>query len=57
MAPWANGRQYLNFAETAVDPAVGFDSDAYARLRRLRARMDPTGVFHANHVVPKAGEH
>jgi FAD/FMN-containing dehydrogenase len=52
MRPWANGRQYLNFAERAVDPAVGFDSGAYAQLRKLRARLDPTGVFQANHVVP-----
>src|SRR4051812_43931438 len=37
MAPWANGRQYLNFAESAIDASAGYGADAWARLTALRA--------------------
>ncbi|MBA3328708.1 MAG: FAD-binding oxidoreductase [Solirubrobacterales bacterium] len=51
MTPWANGRTYLNFAEDAVDTTSAYGEDAYARLGRIRAQVDPQGVFHANHPV------
>lgn len=52
LAPWANGRQYLNFVERPVDAASGFDPAAWARLRHIRAQVDPRGLFRANHPVP-----
>ena len=55
MAPWANGRQYLNFAESAIDASAGYRADVWARLTAIRAQWDPTGVFRANHEVPPAG--
>jgi hypothetical protein len=51
MAPWANGRQYLNFLEEAGDPSTGYDADSYARLQSLYALMDPHGTVVANHRV------
>jgi FAD/FMN-containing dehydrogenase len=51
MAPWSNGRQYLNFAETAVDTGSGYETAHWDRLRRIRAAADPTGLFVANHPV------
>jgi FAD/FMN-containing dehydrogenase len=51
LAPWANGRSYLNFVEGPADAGTAFDEDAYARLRQIRAEVDPHGLFLANHTV------
>ncbi len=52
MAPWANGRQYLNFVEHAVDARAGYDDESWARLQAVRAAVDPAGTFVSNHAVP-----
>ena len=52
LEPWSTGRQYLNFAETPVDPSTGYTPDAYARLQAVRAAVDPSGLLLANHAVP-----
>jgi FAD/FMN-containing dehydrogenase len=49
LAGAAPGRNYLNLVEHVVDPATGFDADSWARLQQLRADVDPTGLFLANH--------
>jgi FAD/FMN-containing dehydrogenase len=51
MRPYGSGRNYLNFAENAVDPATGYPADVYSRLQAIRAQVDPTGVFRANHSI------
>ncbi|MPV89170.1 FAD-binding protein [Georgenia ruanii] len=51
LSPWANGRQYLNYAENVVDPRTGFDADTWAKLSAIRASVDPGGMFVANHAV------
>lgn len=51
LAPWANGRTYLSFAEETVDASTGYRPDAWARLVALRAELDPQGVLVANHPV------
>ncbi|QAY70835.1 FAD-binding oxidoreductase [Xylanimonas protaetiae] len=51
MAPWLTGRQYLGFAESAVDARVGYDADAWALLSAVRAAADPDRLFAANHPV------
>ena len=56
MGPWSNGRQYLNFAETTVDPRTAFATDSWSKLRAIRSAVDPDGVFQANHVVPRLYE-
>lgn len=52
LSPWSEGRNFLNFAERAVDPGTAFEANAWARLQEIRAQIDPAGVFVANHVVP-----
>ncbi len=54
VAPWGNGRHYLNFTESAVDTASGYDEASFARLQALRAEIDPAGLMVANHAVPGA---
>jgi len=52
LAPWSNRKQYLNFAENAVDPKLGYSTDSWERLGRIRSGVDPDEVFLANHVLP-----
>jgi FAD/FMN-containing dehydrogenase len=56
LSPYANGRQYLNFAETAVDPRTSFPEQTWQRLKGVRSAVDPGGVLRANHVVPRLYE-
>ncbi|MEV6924492.1 hypothetical protein AB0M46_08280, partial [Dactylosporangium sp. NPDC051485] len=49
--PWANGREYLNFAETKVDTSRAFDPATWRRLQDVRRAADPDGLFVANHVI------
>ena len=53
-APWDSGRRYLNFVESRVDPRLLFPEGSYDRLREMRARYDPRGIFVANHSIPPA---
>jgi FAD/FMN-containing dehydrogenase len=55
LAPYANGRNYLNFAENVVDAASAYDEGSYARLRTVRAAVDPHGLFLANHALESRG--
>ena len=54
LASWHSGRRYLNFAESRVDPQLLFPEASYDRLREIRARYDPRGIFVANHPIPPA---
>ncbi|QNN52052.1 FAD-binding oxidoreductase [Nocardioides mesophilus] len=56
LSPWANGRQYLNFAENPVDPRTAYGAEAWRRLAGIRSAVDPDGVFVANHRVPRLFE-
>ena len=51
MAPWATGGDYLNFADRPSDASRAFDQETYARLREIKATVDPDGVFVAAHPV------
>jgi FAD/FMN-containing dehydrogenase len=53
-APWDSGRRYLNFAESRADPRTLFPEESYGRLREIRAKYDPHGMFVANHSIPPA---
>jgi FAD binding domain len=55
MAPWAAERMYLNFAETPRDPSAFWPEQAYQRLRRIKAAVDPANRVRGNHPVPAAG--
>jgi hypothetical protein len=54
LAPWSDGRLYLNFTEEPVDPAAAYAHDAWRRLQAVRAGYDPAGLFRANHEIPLA---
>ena len=54
MAPWANGRVYLNFAEKGGSAERAYAPETYARLREIRAAYDPDEVFVASHRIAPA---
>jgi FAD/FMN-containing dehydrogenase len=56
LAPWANGHNYLNFAEGAVDPRTGYDELTWLRLKAIRSAVDPNGLFVGNHRIPRLVE-
>lgn len=51
MAPWASDAHFLSFSEEQVDTSTGYDPASWTRLQEVRAHLDPTGVFVANHQV------
>ncbi len=54
LAPWAARHMYLNFADTARRPAELWSEQAFHRLRRIKAAVDPADVIRSNHPVPPA---
>jgi hypothetical protein len=57
MNPWAAPQMYLNMADTRRDPASFWTPQAYDRLRRVKAAVDPDDVIRANHPIPPANHH
>jgi FAD/FMN-containing dehydrogenase len=58
MAPWKASQVYLNFDEIAGrDPARFWDPRAYARLRQIKAAVDPENRIQSNHPIPPATAH
>jgi FAD binding domain len=51
LVPWTARHMYLNFAETTRSADSFWSEQAYARLRRIKAAVDPTGRMHANHPI------
>jgi len=43
---------YLNLACTSRDPASFWSAEAYDRLRRIKAAVDPDNLIRSNHPVP-----
>jgi hypothetical protein len=54
LAPCSSGRQYLNFAERPQDPVAFYGEETYARLREVKAEVDPLEIFRGNHEIPAA---
>ena len=55
LAPWAARQMYLNFAENSQwSPSAFWTEQAYRRLRRIKAAVDPGNVIRANHPIPPA---
>jgi FAD/FMN-containing dehydrogenase len=52
MRPWAAPQMYLNNAATSRDPASFWTAEAYDRLRRIKAAVDPGDLIRSNHPVP-----
>jgi FAD/FMN-containing dehydrogenase len=55
LEPWGADRNFLNLVERPVDPATAFDGDAWTRLQRVKAEIDPGEVFLANHEIRARG--
>jgi FAD/FMN-containing dehydrogenase len=51
MAPWRDGHQYLGFVEQHTNAAEAFDAETYARLVRVRDRVDPQRRFVVAHDI------
>jgi FAD/FMN-containing dehydrogenase len=49
--PWSTGVDYLNLAERPSDASRAFAPETYARLREIRAQVDPAGMFRASHPI------
>jgi FAD/FMN-containing dehydrogenase len=56
LAPWASRRKLGNFSGSAEDPRSLFPDESYYRLRALKNRMDPGGLFHASQPIPAASD-
>jgi len=54
LAPWAARQMYLNSAETATSAQPLWTEQAYHRLRRIKAKVDPGNLIRANHPIPPA---
>ncbi|MQY10073.1 Mitomycin radical oxidase [Streptomyces sp. RB5] len=57
MAPWGTGLRFLNFLaspDTAGLARSGYAPDTWARLRAVKARVDPDNLFRFNHNIPPA---
>jgi hypothetical protein len=56
LAPFSNGRSYLNFAEGPTDPRSAYAEGRWAQLKGIRCAVDEHGVFLANHAIPRLYE-
>ena len=51
MEPFGGARRYLNFTEKPADAAEFYEKDTLARLRQVKAAVDPDGMFRSNHPI------
>jgi FAD/FMN-containing dehydrogenase len=57
LAPWATRYLHPNFAETKHAPESLWTEQAYERLRRTKATVDPDDVIRSNHPIqPRHGQ-
>ncbi|MGH3393536.1 MAG: FAD-binding protein [Streptosporangiaceae bacterium] len=54
VSDWEAPQRYLNLARAHADPARFWSPDAYHRLRRVKAAVDPLDLIRGNHPVPPA---
>jgi FAD/FMN-containing dehydrogenase len=54
LAPWSRGKPYLNFAEERVAIGHAIGDEAFARLERVKATVDPAGRFRSAHAFAPA---
>jgi hypothetical protein len=51
MEPFGGARRYLNFTETPSDPEAFYEKHTLARLRAVKASVDPDDLFRSNQPV------
>jgi FAD/FMN-containing dehydrogenase len=56
LAVSTSDRQYPNFADEPADPMAFYGYEAYARLRRIKAQVDPDDLFRGTHEIAGDGE-
>ena len=49
--PWSSGRRYQNFAERPMGPESFFEPEIRSRIAAIKAKVDPGGLFQANHPI------
>jgi FAD/FMN-containing dehydrogenase len=49
--PWSSGWRYPNFAERPTEPEHFFEPEVRTRLAAIKAKLDPAGLFQANHPI------
>jgi hypothetical protein len=49
LQPWQSAHTYLNFAESRRDPRTLWPAEVHARLKRVKADVDPEDLFRSNH--------
>ena len=54
LQPWSTGGCYLNFADRPTELGKLYDDDTLGRLRHVKARYDPEGVFSGGHALAVA---
>ena len=54
LEPWKAGRTYFNFTERTVDSGELHPSETLARLRAVKAAVDPDELFRVVHAIAPA---
>jgi hypothetical protein len=54
LAPWTAPQAFMNFAETSREVHTFWPAEAYARLLRIKAQVDPDDRIRANHPIAPA---
>jgi FAD/FMN-containing dehydrogenase len=49
LEPYRAGHTYLNFAESRRDPRTLWPAEVHARLKEIKAAVDPEDLFRSNH--------
>ena len=51
LSPYSSARKYLNFTEKPSKPGEFFEKDTLDRLRAIKAKVDPEGIFRSNQPI------
>ena len=51
LAPWSDGRDYLNFTERRERGQRLFGAKTFAPLQAVKSKVDPHDVFRSNHPI------
>jgi FAD/FMN-containing dehydrogenase len=55
LAPYDAGARFLNFQDERVEPETFFDDATLARLRAVKAQVDPANTIRGNHDIAPTG--